>query len=63
MFFKTRDDLFLFLEHGKYEKYLSEFMEQQKQIKAPSKRRVRAKRKKSSHFKTNGRPSVSLRKK
>ena len=33
MFFKTRDDLFLFLEHGKYEKYLSEFMEQQKQIK------------------------------
>ena len=39
MFFKTRDDLFLFLEHGKYEKYLSEFMEQQKQIKAPSKRR------------------------
>ena len=36
MFFKTRDDLFLFLEHGKYEKYLSEFMEQQKQIKAPS---------------------------
>ena len=39
MFFKTRDDLFLFLEHGKYEKYLSEFMEQQKQIKAPSFRR------------------------
>ena len=35
MFFKTRDDLFLFLEHGKYEKYLSEFIGTTETNKSP----------------------------